>query len=331
MSQLPPVETIQLATSHLQEPVVPAAQSWSVGKWLPHLGSNLAALAVIALPFGFVWLSQPHSPQLQGTQPTAVASYLNETVQATPLADAKAANPTPTTGTPLAINAPSTSPVPISLTASEQPGTYAYQLSLSQGFLTKAISYSQETSQTQDETDRQAILTYLQQALDAANQAIDLDSTQGLGFLARARVYKTASAVKPEFTKLAEQDLNIARALGVNGDWVNSSNPLQYLPTVVAAPEDAVANDLQTATATNAQSGRVTMPTGNRTLDVAFPELTPALALRVDVVDAQQNTSNAVFTVVSRREGQGFTIQSTVPVTADVELEWRAIMETTAQ
>lgn len=314
--ELPPVENPALITSHL------ISVSDRPRYRLPHLsGRAFGLLSLAVLPIMFLLFGQPNPPTLSAANRSLVSAYLADSGR-TPAAVAQ----TDSAAAPLPDSAPSPSPT-AELASITGPTGFNYQLSLAQGFLTKAITRSQQTATGQTEADRQQVLAYLQQALDAANQAIDSAPTQGLGFLVRARVYKTAAAVKPELTAMAEQDLAIARALGVSSDQLAAPNPLEYLPTVVAAPEEGNQASVSGETGNNAQSGRVILAQGNRIVDVSFPGLSPLMSLRVDPVDPSQNAQNAIFTVVSRVEGSGFTIQSTVPVANDIVLEWRAITE----
>jgi hypothetical protein len=283
----------------------------------------------IAIPAALLWYGQPSSPTLTANSRELMSSYLAESGR-TPIAQADSSTP-----------APSASPSPTAELASTPTGQdgYGYQLSLAQGFLTKAITYSQTSAATQTEGDRQQILGFLQQALESANRAIELAPTQGLGFLVRARVYKTAAVVKPELEKMAQQDLTIARALGIdaNNPLVNSPDALQYLPTeqaqdlanapVIASPEEGNTASTSGIASANTQEGTVVIRMGERTASVDFPGLTSNMTLRADPVDPMQNRQNAIFSIATRTEGQGFTIQSNVPLDQDVTLQWRAIVE----
>lgn len=316
---LPPVEVAEIDHSRLRVPTQP--RRWKIPALRVPRFAPILLFFLAASPLAFAWVSQPHGPNLSSTNQQLVSAYLDESGRTGDTALVADASETPAPS-------PTDSPLPeAQLTSSAETGTYAYHLSLAQGFLTKAVTESQSTSQAQTESQRSAILAYLQQALEAANKAIEMEPTQGIGFLVRARVYKTASAVKPELGPMAEQDLTIARALGINGDSLTIPNPLEHLPTVVAAPEEGKTTTVSAETSTNTLSGRVILPTGNRTVDVSFPGLTPQMNLRVDPVDEAQNSNNAIFTIVTRQEGVGFTIQSTLPAPQDVVLEWRAITQ----
>lgn len=331
MLSLPPTESAWLDTSRLVEPSTP--RRWSLSGVSMGIRSVIPALVLLAAvsPLALAWAGQPRTPSLSGSGRELVSAYLDTDGRSPEqlVAQAEVETPYDPASDPTLVQPESsidTSAI-VDLASTAGNGTYAYQLSLSQGFLTKAITHSQATSQAQGEADRQAILAYLQQALEAANKAIEMDPTQGLGFLMRARVYKTAGIIKPELIALAEQDLTIARALGVNGQALTDPNPLQHLPTVVAEPEEGSSAIVSGNENANVYSSRVVLPQGNRTIDVSYPGLSPNMSLRVDVVDSSQNTNHAIFTIVSRREGEGFTIQSTLPVSQDVLLEWRAISE----
>lgn len=336
MPVLPPVEVASLQTNHL---IQPQAAGWQLpsftlpnlsGSW--ELASRLAApgIASIVFTIAAVVVLQPHAPQLSAAQRDEVASVLeqetNAPVAAIPaeLVSADSAQPQATI-------------TPASTADASTARQYLYHASLAQGFLAKAVQVSQQTSQAgQTETDRQSILASLEQALQAVNQAIALDDTQGAGFLLRARIYKTASVIRPELAPYADKDLEVARSLGVDASLLaGNGDVLQLLPTeqatnlagvpIIADVEEGQNTTVQTSAGTNSNAKQITMPSGWNTIFVSYPGLKANQTLRVDVVDPAQNRAHNTFTVTSREEGRGFTITSNAPVQQDVLLEWRAI------
>ena len=337
MPVLPPVEVAALHTSHLRQS---ASSSWRLPTFeLPQLAtswsdiSRFAApgLASIVFTIAAVMVLQPHSPQLSSTERDLVANTLEQETNA-PIA---AAIPAELVSADNTTN--NTSVQTTSTADSSTARQYLYHASLAQGFLAKAVQLSQQSSQTgQTDADRQNILSSLEQALQAVNQAIALDDKQGAGFLLRARIYKTASVIRPELTPYADQDLEIARGLGVDASLLaGNGDVLQLLPTeqatnlaglpVVADVEEGQSTTVQTQAGANSNANQITMPSGWNTIFVSYPSLKASQTLRVDVVDQVQNRAHATFTVVSREEGRGFTISSSSPVQQDVLLEWRAI------
>lgn len=348
MLTLPPAERPHLATAHLAAPKVgwrpsldwlrnPSNMTLPQLAWQgsPLIGFAMGTTAATAVASGlFFVVLQPHTPSVASdmrselTQEIATAKAPTEFV-----AQAGATN--------MPEAAPSPSPTAASLASTAGSPTdkvYAYQLALSQGFLKKAVDLSQQTRTDQTQTQRSAILQSLDQALEAVNKAIELDAAEGAGFLIRARIYKTAAVIKPELGAKSEQDLVIARALGVDANLLGTDTSiLEFLPTqqaqnlagapVIADAEEGKAASISGTTSGNSSSGRVTLGAGATTLAISYPGLKATESLRIDVVNRAQNTGNVLFSVVKRVDGQGFTIQASKALENNIELEWRAIHE----
>lgn len=341
MSALPPSETPALRTFHLQAGEIVAHPSLqkpvSTGKFsfprfaLPsslHVSRGaVIGLAFLILPVGVALALQPQTPKLSANQQS-------ETEQL--LAQEKSANES------LMANAQTLDETDPSLTEAElvaadgENKSFNYYLTLSKGFLNKAIELSRATAgtgATQSEEDKTEILANLEKALDNANTAIELDSRQGSAFLLRARIYKTASVIRPELAEKSEQDLQIARALGVDTAALDSSDPLDYVPTqqadsgtgaIVADAEEGSDATVQTETNSNAQSGQAVLQPGSDSVYVVFSQLTSNMQLSVSPAGGAANAQGLTFTIQSRKEGKGFTIRSSAPVQENVTLDWTA-------
>jgi hypothetical protein len=217
------------------------------------------------------------------------------------------------------------------LTAANASPGYNYQLSLAQSFLKKAVDLSQTSS------DYQSVLTTLEQALSAVNKAIDLDGRQGAGFLVRARIFKTASVIKPELAQASEQDLTIARTLGFDANQVNPQDPLQYMPTeqathtagipVVASPEETKAKTVGQTASNNVLTGEIVMAAHSQSVEVDFPTLQDSDQVRVSLKDGSTAPNNITVSVGSRTSGKGFTILSTEAPTSSLTLVWTVLRE----
>jgi hypothetical protein len=352
MSALPPSETPALRTFHLAEgAVVPhpslqpptSSRRFSFPRFafsvpsqlsqLPFSRGTALALAFLVLPVGVAIALQPQTPKLS-------AAAQDETQQL--LAQQKSENenlvasldPTlPTTS-----NSSDADLTEAELVAANDAAkSFNYYLTLSKGFLNKAVELSRSTSGsgTQSEEDKSEILANLEKALDNVNTAIDLDSRQGSAFLLRARIYKTASVIRPELSEKAEQDLQIARALGVNDEALNSNdNPLDYVPTqqadsgtgaIVADAEEGSDANVQTETTSNALSGKATLQPGSDMVYVPFPGLTSDMQLSVTAsAESSQEARGLSFSIQSRKDGKGFTIQSSQQVEHNISLDWKA-------
>lgn len=348
MLTLPPAEQAYLHTSHLVEPQ-PSVwwQKISQRFQQPHHSIHVSpvltflvgcGLSAVTLTGGALAIMQPRQPTLAESARQEVATAL-ESAKAPSnfIADAQAAAPSPLpTPSPETLASPSPTAQLASALNSPEEKVYAYHVALAQGFLQKAIDLSQSTKNAQGEQEKQQILQSLEQALQAVNKAIEGDARQGAGFLVRARIYKTAAVVKPELNGKGDQDLTIARALGVNAALLGSDTSLlEYLPTqqatemaglpVVADAEEGNTTTVVDTSAGNAEQGRITMLAHSESLQVSFPGLKPTHSLRVNPVDPALNRANILFSITKRQDGQGFTIQSSQPLSENLELEWRAI------
>lgn len=357
MNGLPPREIATIDTSLLHSP----APLWrdSLSQWLSYPGELVSdhfrpwmALSVVAiLPLGFVLWAQPSTPQMRAHNEKMVSSYLAQQQQpANQVASAYQENPIEVaeTDNTVVASAQETSeastisdPVEAELASSSnvvlssEQKAYRYHLTLAQGFLRKAIQTSQDTAGTQTAADQENILSYLDQALAAANSAIDLDPTNGLGFLLRARIYTTASAVKPELAAKGDQDRAIAQALGVQDVDILSESVLDQLPTeqatnlaggpVIADAEEGTNATVQTETANNTQQGEIILPAGQVEVFVPFTALTDTMQVSVQVSPNSPSQPHTPLRVASRKSGQGFTIQSFNSLEEDVTLFWRVV------
>lgn len=353
MLTLPPAERPHLMTGHLVAP----QEGWSfsrellqkltskglpTGTWhvspLLTFGAGTGVSAAV-LTLGFFVFLQPHPPALAQASRDQVAQEVASAKAPSTLAQAQKEE-TPAQAELVAAN-PSPSPVAADLVASlstPEEKVYAYHLALAQGFLRKAVELSQQTKELQNEETKKNILSSLEQALQAANKAIESDARQGAGFLVRARIYKTAAAVKPELSTQSDQDLTIAKALGINAAlFGNDTSLLEYLPTqqatnlagapVVADAEEGNQTQVSDSSTGNGTQGRVTLPAGSTTVSVSLPTLKSTQSLRVNPADPAANRTNALFSITQRVDGQGFTIQSSQTLSSNLELEWRAIDE----
>lgn len=318
-----------------------------------------------ALPLVFLFLAQPAKPSFSKEKSQMMANYVGQqqaqqppaTDSPTPIVASAQENnqdddfQNPDVPTPLAANADADTTAANLVSAdatatddaqlaelanSDGNKTYRYHLTVSKGFLDKAIQLSKQTADNQTAADKAKITEYIDKALESTNKAIELDATEGSGFLMRARIYQTASVLKPELEEYAQQDREIAEALGIDGtDLTGDTNPLDLLPTqqanladagpIVADAEEGSDSTVDSTQTNNVEQGQVTMEAGTDEVKVSFPELKSEYALRVDLADTASNPDNITFRVSSRQDGEGFTIKASSPVSDNVTLDWRAI------
>jgi hypothetical protein len=373
MSGLPPLETAQLSTAHLVEagsavtPALPQTnysaspqagnpfssffnrstttitQTKASKRFSPTIPPLLAFMlfAAVALPTTFLYLVQPHPPTVSADDQKKMAMYLNETRQAQNLAQAQAAQQQGQVAGASTTNANSdvtqanlTSSEAMNIDANVKNKTYAYHLTLSQGFLRKAIELSQQTKTNQTPAQKEEIKKYLDQALESANKAIEADAREGAGFLIRARIYKTSSVFDTKLTEMSDQDLLIARALGIDSNYLDKNQDIyDLLPTqqatdvanapIIADPESGNDSTVTTQTDANATTGTVTLPAGQTSIKVSAPHLTSEQTLQVSPITGER-ADGAIF-AIQNRNNEGFTISSTTALSHDIALEWRAI------
>lgn len=364
---LPPLETASIQTAHLRDEVPVTAQAaplsnrsqahrWlSVSKATSSWRTNASPLIMgalfltILLPVGFLYLVQPRQPQLTPAQQQQMAMYLDENKQTQQLvANASADNSdrdnyveATLTGSTAATNSEDEDKEAASVAAQLADSgkvknkTYAYHLTLAQGFLRKAIDLSRDSQTAQTSQQQADIKKYLDQALASANQAIEADAREGSGFLVRARIYKTGAVLDPDLTELSDQDLQIARALGIDSNYLDQDDDIyDLLPTqqatelanapIVADAEEGQDQTVSTSASANAESGTLQWTAGQETAQVEFPSLKAGQTIQVNPA-AGQDAGGASFYIKSQKEAEGFTIATTQAPANDITVEWRVI------
>jgi len=357
---LPPLESAHIETSHLPMPdasfgqvlasLSPSPSAKTTARSTRRRFSVPPALmgvgfAAVAIPALFLYVVQPRQPQMSQDQQQKMAMYLDENKQAQQGMVAAATNENgqyvaanltsaDTAGAVDDGNLIATADANLA-SANVKNKTYAYHLTLAQGFLKKAIDLSKQTGTAQTEEQKQEIKKYLDQSLESANAAIEADAREGAGFLVRARIYKTGSVLDTSLTELSDQDLQISRALGIDSNYLDKSQDIyDLLPTqqasdlagapIVADAEDGKTASVSGSTVDNAETGTIVLPTGQTQITVALPSLTDTQSVQVAPVSGE-NTGGATFIIKNRTAGSGFTIESTQAVDHNVTLEWRII------
>ena len=360
---LPPIETAHLETSHLmssEAPAVSAVPVTSNSRYVAQQPRKRLRLPVsplvmgvvftaMALPTFFLYVVQPRQPNISKDQQQKMAMYLDENKQAQQNMVASASETNDSNGeyvqaaltgadeaieeSPLAATADAN----LAASSNVKNKTYAYHLTLAQGYLKKAIDLSKQFQGSQTEQQKADIKKYLDQALESANQAIESDAREGAGFLVRARIYKTGAVLDPSLTELSDQDLQISRALGIDSNYLDQSTDVyDLLPTqqatdlagapIVADPEEGNTDTVATETNTNAQAGNVVLTAGQTEVSVSLPGLQAGQTIQITAA-AGQDTAGSTFIVKNQTVGEGFTLQATQALDHDVTLEWRVISQ----
>lgn len=204
-----------------------------------------------------------------------------------------------------------------------------YELSLANGFLQKAVKIS-NASAVQTVEEKNTVIQLLNQALEAANRAIQVAPSDHRGYTSRGRVYLATSAIKPEMRALADQDFAKATELGATdpSGIPNTGNPIDYLPTeqaangqqaTIAAPESGTTGTVSGQEGANAKRGTVTLAGGQLETFVNYTQVKSDTQL---YVVADNNPENLTFYVKNKEEGVGFTIATTTAPSSPVEITW---------
>lgn len=204
-----------------------------------------------------------------------------------------------------------------------------YELSLSNGFLQKAIKVSNSSSeQTVDEKNQ--VIQLLNQAMEAANRAIQLAPNDPRAYTSRGRVYLASAVVKPEMKALSDQDFAKAAELGSPNPSLapSTQDPMELLPTqqaangqqaMIAAPEEQANANVSGQEGANAHKGQVTLPSGSSEVFVPYSSVKSDTQL---YVTADVNPENLTLYVKNKEEGVGFTVASTSAPASPVEITW---------
>lgn len=207
--------------------------------------------------------------------------------------------------------------------------TLAELVGFSQTYLNKAISLSLTTPQTQ--TDKQQIVSYLEQSLDYSNQAVLTYSQEPQTYLLRAQVLTSISQTNPDALIQAEEDLKTAQQLA-NGQPISlpqNIDLLDILPSQQASlPQDLIiASPQQEDTATisaqnnsNAVTTTTVLPAGQTQLEINNSQITSDSYIYL----IPQTKTNQIISVASKKEGS-FTITTNKPFDTDISLDYWVI------
>lgn len=215
-------------------------------------------------------------------------------------------------------------------TATSAPQNYEYEVSLANGFLKKAIEFSNSTT-AQTVEDKDMIVLLLNQALESANRAISINPNDPAGYMSRGRIYQVTSVVKPEMKQLADQDFAKASSLGAPNPTQApaTKNPMDLLPTeqaaskstaMIAGPEDGKTKEtVQGEAEKNAKRGSVTLEAGKSEVFVPYTQVKDTTQL---YVTAEKNPENLPIYVKNKQAGIGFTVATTSAPNSPLDITW---------
>jgi len=199
-------------------------------------------------------------------------------------------------------------------------------VSLSQSYLNKAINLSQHTPQS--DSDKQTIISHLEQSLDYSNQAVLSQPNNPQVYLLRAQILTSISQTNPLALDQAQQDLETASQLA-NGQQVSlpqTINPFDLLPSqqaslpqdlIVAAPQTATSSSTTTDNSSNASTTSITLPAGQTQLQVDDPQVQTDSYI---YLIPQQKTNQPVY--VSSKSNSSFTVTTNKPLDQDLVIDY---------
>lgn len=246
-----------------------------------------------------------------------------------PLASADAPNRISQAQAPFSAETP-VQTAQVESTATPAPQNYEYEVSLANGFLKKAIEFSNSTT-AQTVEDKDMIVLLLNQALEAANRAVSINPNDPAGYMSRGRIYQVTSVVKPEMKQLADQDFAKASSLGAPNPTQApaTKNPMDLLPTeqaaskstaMIAGPEDGKTKEtVQGEAEKNAKRGSVTLEAGKSEVFVPYMQVKDTTQL---YVTAEKNPENLPIYVKNKQAGVGFTVATTSAPNSPLDITW---------
>lgn len=202
---------------------------------------------------------------------------------------------------------------------------FAQSLNLSQNYLDKAYSLSQNTAQTP--ADKKEIIDNLNLSLNYVTSAINQNNSDPRGYLMRAQILTAVSKVRPEAIKEAQADLDVASKLS-NGNQIQlpqSINPINLIPDeraatasniIVALPNEASQSATSITQGSNSSHKTIVVPAGqtefvvndSSVLDTSYIYLIP---------------SNKQTSVSLKSKTAGlFTLELLTPLTNDLPLDY---------
>jgi len=208
----------------------------------------------------------------------------------------------------------------------ENTKTLVELVSFSQTYLNKAISLSLTTPQTQ--TDKQQIISYLEQSLGYSNQAVLSYPQEPQTYLLRAQILTSISQTNPDALTQAEKDLETAQQLANNQpiSLPQNINPLDVLPSqqanlpqdlVIASPQQENTTSVSTENISNATTTTTVLPAGQTQLEITNSQITSDSYI---YLIPQTKTNQTIF-VASKKEGS-FTLSTNKPFDTDISLDY---------
>lgn len=207
----------------------------------------------------------------------------------------------------------------------------AYYLSAAQKYLDQARAISRQTASHQTSSDKQKIISFLNESLRSANNAVKYYPDNSESYTQRAKVLRTLAVIDPSASDQAESDEKIASDLGSTGNipHINPEDLILYQPVqeasisdnvIIALPEDETIAEIDTNTDVNATKGTAILLAGETTVTVVSSHVTND---NLVYFTPDKDTQNEILSLSSKSESeQKFTLKLTSPLPYDLPITW---------
>lgn len=212
-----------------------------------------------------------------------------------------------------------------------------YYLSLANLFLQKATRLANDNP-SQTDQDKQNIITHINEALKAANEAVTYYPNEPQAYLTRSQIYAKIKHLDAKAAEKEQSDLEIAKRLINKTDLTNtnynkSDQPLDFVPNqkasiasniIIAEPLERKSEiqNPKSEIETNALSGESVIFAGETEVLIPCPQLTEKDMV---YVLAKNNPDKELIYVKSRQNGEWFKMGLDKPAINDLGFKWWVI------
>ncbi len=208
-----------------------------------------------------------------------------------------------------------------------------YYLHLAKSFLGKATRLANDNP-TQNETDKAKIINTINEALNAANQAIKHYPKSAEGYLLRAQIYQKVEHIWPEVKEKREKDLKTANQIlnkpDPNLPQEDQAQPLDFIPMqqankqsniIIAEPnQEQKQQDTQTKTDINANKGEAVIKAGQTEIRIQTSKLKQTSLI---YTKPTTKTENQTLYIKARNNQEGwFIIAIQKDIKEDITFTW---------
>lgn len=208
----------------------------------------------------------------------------------------------------------------------------AYYLAASQKYLDQARALAKQKGVNQTESDKQKIISLLNESLKHANNAVKYYPNSPESYQQRAELFKNLAALDASAQAKADKDLTLAAQLGSKEEKAPDVRPedlIQYTPiqeatlaqnVAIAFPEEEKVVEVEAEEDSNALRGSVIIPAGSTEVVVSSEYVTNDNLI---YFTPEGNTSNEIVSLKSKSEKKKeFTLALSNPIANDLVVTW---------